>query len=185
VVALDAVTGRDRWRHELTEPLENETQGRLEGGLLGLLTDGVDRPLTLGEPDLLVATRRPYETTVQLTDLDARTGQRRWSLEMTEAPAPDAPWVEWTVSGPHEPLCHSHGTIDGNHMFNRPKPAFRWRMWPMAGGALRDGAPGSTFPSHWPQGGFESLRDLLEPVKKTGPDSEGLPSGPFRWRPTE
>jgi len=106
-------------------------------------------------------------------------------LEMTQAPAPDAPWIEWTVSGPREPLCHSHGTIDGNHRLKRPKPAFRWRLWPMAGGPLRDGALETTFPSHWPQGNFESLRDLLVPVKQAGRSMEGLPAGPFRWRPTE
>ena len=106
-------------------------------------------------------------------------------LEMTKAPAPDAPWIEWTVSGPREPLCHSHGTIDGNYRLKQPKPYFHWRLWPMAGGPPRDVASETSFPTRWQQGNFESLRDLLVPVKQAGRGMEGLPMGPFRWRPTE
>jgi hypothetical protein len=107
-------------------------------------------------------------------------------LEMTKASAPEAPLIEWTVWGPREPLCHSHGTIDGRHRLKQPKPAFRWRQWPLAGGPLRDGAPETIFPNHLPPLGFELPRDVLVPVKQAGQGAEeaaeGLPSGPFRWR---
>lgn len=107
-------------------------------------------------------------------------------LEMTKASAPEAPLIEWTVWGPREPLCHSHGTIDGRHRLKQPKPVFRWRQWPLAGGPLRDGATETIFPNHLPPLGFELPRNVLVPVKQAGQGAEeaaeGLPSGPFRWR---